>query len=167
MGLATSRMRPKWGCSTSRTISRARTCSSSRAWATLFTGAHGTWPRRRPSHSAVVFSAKRTLRRSTSSALWAKRSAKPTKRGSWPSPGPGGPEAAEGAADDARILVLELGVGEPGRGGQIAPHVVEDGVGDLHGIVEDGAGRRVLEIEGERLLAAIERLEVERVLLVQ
>ena len=82
-------------------------------------------------------------------------------------PGPGGPEAAEGAADDARIHVLELGVGEPEPGGQIAPHVVEDGVGDLHEIVENGAARRVLEIEGERLLAAIERLEVERVLLVQ
>src|SRR6266704_3404581 len=81
MGPATSRMRPKWGGSISRIISRARTCSSSRASATLFTGAHGTWPRKRPSHSAVVFSTKRALRRATSSALWARRSAKPVKRG--------------------------------------------------------------------------------------
>src|SRR5437773_6831488 len=81
-GEPSSRRTPKRGCLTSTIMSRAATCSSASASAIVFTGAHGTLPRRRDSHSDVVRSAKRALRIGTSTDLWASRSANVAKRGS-------------------------------------------------------------------------------------
>ena len=95
MGLATSRIRPNSGCSTSTIISRAWTCSSASAWRTSLTGAHGTCPRRSSSHSAVVRVAKRARRSGTSSSCG---------RADRERSGSAGPRSARGAPGSRRDL---------------------------------------------------------------
>src|SRR5206468_1632469 len=49
--------------------------------------------------------------------------------------------------------------------GQVAAQVVVDGVGDAGEVAQHRAALGVLEVERDRLLAAVERLEVQRVVL--
>src|SRR5215470_15999504 len=76
-------------------------------------------------------------------------------------------KAAQRAAHDARVHALEGLVGQTEAGGEIAAHVIEEGVRDLDQIVQHRAPSLVLQVEGERLRATVEGLEVERVLLVE
>jgi hypothetical protein len=78
-------------------------------------------------------------------------------------PGAGGAEAGQRAADDGGIDLAQRRVGEAELGRQIAAQVVVHGVGNTDQVVQDGLAVGMLEIEGERLLPAVERLEVERV----
>src|SRR5207302_8056919 len=72
-------------------------------------------------------------------------------------------EARQRAADDRRVRVLQRGVRQAEAGRKIAAQVVVDGVGDAGEIAQDGLALGVGEVEGERLLAAVERLEVKRI----
>ena len=81
IGQPTSRSVPNTGCATSTTISRASACSSASASSTVYTGATGTWPRSRSSHSAVVRARNASSSEGTSAVRCARRSAKLRKRG--------------------------------------------------------------------------------------
>ncbi len=72
-------------------------------------------------------------------------------------------EARERAADDRRVDRAERLVGEPELRRKIAPQVVVDPVRDADEIVEHRPGLRMAQVERQRLLAAVEGLEVERV----
>src|SRR5215470_17095347 len=80
---------------------------------------------------------------------------------------PTAPETAQRAAHDARVHALEGLVGQAETGGEIAAHVIEEGVRNLDQIVQHRAPGLMLQVEGERLRATVEGLEVERVLLVE
>src|SRR5215470_15283583 len=80
---------------------------------------------------------------------------------------PTAPETAQRAAHDARVHALEGLVGQAETGREIAAHVIEEGVRNLDQIVQHRAPGLMLQVEGERLRATVEGLEVERVLLVE
>ncbi len=71
--------------------------------------------------------------------------------------------AAQRAAHDPRVEVAQIRVGDADLRRYVAPQVGEDRVAGPHQALEDSPAGRVLEIEGDRLLAAVEGLEEQRV----
>ena len=77
---------------------------------------------------------------------------------------PGHAEARERAADDPRVDVLQVVVGQPQLRRLVAAQVRVDDVGAAHQVLEDVARLRVAQVERDAPLVAVERLEEERVL---
>ena len=76
-----------------------------------------------------------------------------------------GPVAAQRAADDARVAMAQLLVGEPQPRRTVAAQVAEQRVRHLDEVAEDRAALGRPQVQCEAALAAVERLEEEAVLL--
>src|SRR6188768_2191036 len=77
----------------------------------------------------------------------------PRRAGAFP------PVCREVRADDVWLYVLECFVGDAELRGQVAAQIVEDAVGRSHERVENLLPARVLQIESDALLVAIESLK--------